>query len=288
MIVIDEKKCDSCNICFFTCPGELIEKGPKIKKGPDKYCIECGHCVAVCPKEAITLLDFEGIEISVVPKESKINGKAMMSLLKCSRSIRNYKPGLISREHMEEIVEAASNAPSGHNARAVKAYVCQDKKVIEMIRKRTMFFYRIVHMYMKMPGIIPMMKLFGMNTREFELWEYTLGEVLPTKSGRDLLMHNTENLLVFTAPMLNPTVLLADAQIAAQNAVVYAESIGVGTCYNGFSGIYANFDPAIRKALGIPWKEAIIAVLTMGYPKIKYTREAPRKIMPTHWTGSSV
>ncbi|MBN1289639.1 MAG: nitroreductase family protein [Actinobacteria bacterium] len=285
MIVIDEKKCDSCDICVLTCPGELIEKGPKIKKGPDKYCIECGHCVAVCPNEAITLRNFERIEINVKPRESRIDKRTMMSFLKGRRSVRNYKPGLVSKEDLEEIIEAASNAPSAHNARAVKAYVCQDKEVIEKIRKRTKFFYRVMHMYMKLPGIIPAMKLMGINTKEYEMWEYTLGEVLPTRSGRDALLYGAETLLIFTVPLLNPTVLIADAQIAAQNAVTYAESINVGSCYNGFVGVYANFDPAIRKALGVPWKEAIIAVLTMGYPKVKYAREAPRRIMPTNWVG---
>ena len=54
-----------------------------------------------------------------------------------------------------------------------------------------------------------------------------------------------------------------DAIIAAQNSVVAAESLGIGSCYIG--DIIENFD-GIRETLGLPNYVAPAAMLCFGYP----------------------
>lgn len=286
MIIIDEKLCDHCNLCTVPCPGDLIEKGPKTKNGPDQYCIECGHCVAVCPQGAITLLGLEENQTRVLPKEKQVDGGSLMSFMKGRVSGREYKPGPVNREDVEKIIEAASTAPSAHNNRSTKAYVCRDKDVINKIRKRALVFYKFVYLALKFPMIPPVMRFLGWSTKELEMWIYTLGDVILGDRSRDRLLYDADTLLVFTVSIFRPAAILADAWLAAEHAVLYAESIGVTSCYNGFISMYANFDPAARKALGVPWSELIFPVLTMGYPKFKYVNEAPRKMMPVNWIGN--
>lgn len=285
MIVIDEKKCDQCNLCAIPCPGGLIDKGPKIKEGPDRFCIECGHCVAVCPKGAITLSGKEDVRTGSLPKEKPVDAGSLMSFMKGRISGREYSPGPVAAKDIEKIIEAASTAPSAHNNRSTKAYVCRDKDVIDKIKKRALSFYRLVHLAMRFPLLPPMMRLLGWDTRELEMWIYTLGDVIIGDKSRDRLLYDTETLLVFTISIFHPAAILADAWLAAEHAVLYAESIGVASCYNGFITMHANFDPSVRKALGVPWSEIIMPVLTMGYPRLKYASEAPRKVMPVKWIG---
>lgn len=76
---------------------------------------------------------------------------------------------------------------------------------------------------------------------------------------------------------------LGDAWIAAQNAVIYAEAIGVATCYNGFLIHAANHDRELRMLLGPGKGEKVVAVLNLGYPRRRFRRAAPRRIMDTAW-----
>lgn len=279
MITINEAKCDHCSLCTLLCPADLIAAGPAVKPNAETACLECGHCVAVCPTEAITLLGFENVETKPLSAKNAIERSKMMSLLKSRRSGRNYKHGPVSREDMEEIVEAASAAPSAHNNRKVKAYVCQDVEAIRKIRNRMQTLYKIMWNAVKLPGIPSLLKAFHL----YDIVQYTFEELMLSTGGRDMLLYETENLLLFTIPRFN-AMASGDAWLAAENAVIYAESINVSACFNGFFGIMANLDPVIRRLLGIPWNESLKVGLTMGYPKLKYSREAPRKTMPIRWS----
>lgn len=61
---------------------------------------------------------------------------------------------------------------------------------------------------------------------------------------------------------------LSDALIAAQNAVVAAESLGLGSCYIG--DIMEQYETH-RDLLDLPEKSFPIALLTLGYPEDGYT-----------------
>ncbi|MBN1288445.1 MAG: nitroreductase family protein [Actinobacteria bacterium] len=278
MILIDENKCDRCGLCTMVCPYDLVGDGPRLKSVAGTLCVECGHCMAVCPKEAITLSGFEDIEVATLKGRSPIDRASIKAMFKGRRSGRNFRNTPVSREDMKEIIEAASCAPSASNARPVKAYVCRDAETISKIRKRMHTLYNLMLKAMKIPGlsaILGRLEMFGMMS-------YALEDVLLSDSGRDMILYNAPALLAFSVPSLNP-MGSGDAWLAAENAVIYADSIGVSSCFMGFFGILANLDPVMRKLLGIPRGESIKAGLVMGYPKVKYSREAPRRTMPIHW-----
>ena len=52
--VVDKSKCEGCGLCIAVCPVDAIEivNNKAIIKDT---CIACGACVAVCPNEAIDL-----------------------------------------------------------------------------------------------------------------------------------------------------------------------------------------------------------------------------------------
>ena len=75
-----------------------------------------------------------------------------------------------------------------------------------------------------------------------------------------------------------------DAQYASYNMTLLAHALGLGTCYIGYAVTILNRSKKIKVSLGIPSKNKVHAVLTVGYPDIKYERPALRKPVKIYWT----
>ena len=283
MIEIDEEKCSGCNLCYTVCMGGPIFKGPEIRYENGAMCIECGHCYAICPENAVTMKGFEGMDTHELGEKPAVDGKAMMALLRGRRSGRMYRPEPVSREHVMELIEAASLAPSAHNSHPVKAYVYYNRETIDEVRNRTIRYYRRLLRLFNVPGFPAMWRMMGQDPEELEILKHAFQELWASGKQDDMLYFDSRTLLVFTAPRYN-ALALGDAWIAAQNAVDYAEAIEVSTCYNGYLIMAANQNPRVKSALGIPRGEKVAAALTLGYPKRRFAREAPRGMMEVTWS----
>lgn len=281
MVKIDESKCNGCNLCYEVCIEGPILKGPRIKK-TGSICFECGHCYAICPEDAIILEGFEDVETAELADQPAVRVDAMMGLLKGRRSGRMYKPKPVSREHVRQLVEAASLAPSADNAHPVKAYVYYDEGLIDEIGKKTRGYYRYLLRLFNAPGFPVAWRLSGLKPEELARLKYVFASLLNPSKREDILTYGAKTLLVFTAPRFN-TMAVGDAWIAAQNAVNCAETIGVSTCYNGYIIMAAAHTRSLRRVMGIPSREKVVAVLTLGYPKRRFGREAPRRCMEIIW-----
>lgn len=282
MIEIDEEKCNHCNLCYKVCIGGPIYEGPRIKSDPNILCIECGHCYAVCPEKAITLKGFEDFETHELPREPPVDGPSLMALLRGRRSGRIYKPEPVSREHVLEIIQAASLAPSAHNGYQTKAYVYQDEETISLIRERTISFYKKLLRVFNTPVFSLGWRLMGLDPAELDTLKHAFEGLWTSPKNEDILFYNSKTLLVFTAPSHN-AMALGDAWIMAQNAVNYAEAIKVAAVYNGFLIQAASYDSKVRSAMKIPKGEKVVAALNLGYPKHRFAREAPRRMMDITW-----
>ncbi len=60
-IVVDEKFCKGCGLCFGVCPKDLIKAGPNVNAAGYHYavqqredeCTGCKLCAIICPDSAI-------------------------------------------------------------------------------------------------------------------------------------------------------------------------------------------------------------------------------------------
>lgn len=276
MIRIDADTCTGCNTCTQHCPGGFIEEGPQIKNVAHKYCVSCGHCYIVCPSGSIQIAGLESLYLPPYTQDIPVSPQSMDALLRRRRSIRQYKPEPVSREHLESIVEAASQVPSAHNFRAFKAYVCSDKAVIARVHKRlTEHYTRSLDAFKKpVEGMSDAM-------REELLYAFEHLIVNPPE-GKDSLFWDAPALLVFTTTIPHP-LCIGDAWIASFAAVMYAETIPVGTCYNGFLIMGLIEDPSIKPLLKIPNEELVVSGFTLGYPDETHFRYPPRRPMQTIW-----
>lgn len=283
MISIDYDKCDNCNLCFQACMAESIAKGPEVKEEAGVLCIECGHCYSVCPRDAITLLGYEDVKTNLLPEAKPVSGEAMMALLRGRRSARGFRKGMaVPEEDLRAIIEAASLAPSAHNSRPLKVYVYRDPGTIEKMRLRTLAYYRRLAKIFKSRAFAAMWKLSGQDPEEQRILSCAFDQVTAEQEGKDILFYDAPCLLIITAPRLN-SMAQGDAWLASENALLYAESIGVATCFSGFLIMAVNWDLRLRRIMRIPAKERVVGALMVGYARREWKREAPRKNLPTAW-----
>ncbi|NPV08681.1 MAG: 4Fe-4S binding protein [Anaerolineae bacterium] len=280
MIAINLSRCTHCNRCYLACPDGIIQRGPALTAAL-ALCVRCGACYAVCPEAAITVLGFEGVATPEVSGSPPVNPDAMMTLLEERRSRRLYTGEPVSREHLQGMIRAASLAPSSQNRRPVTAHVYQDSTAISAIRESTLAYCRQLYTLARLPGFGLLWRLTGRPPDQLPLLLGNLEHVLAPDEEHDPLLHHAPTILAFTVPR-GDAEAVGDAWIATQNAVVYAEALGVGTCYNGFVAAAAA-SRAVRQAMGLAKGERVVTVLTVGYPSMTYIRRAPRKTMPTVW-----
>lgn len=60
-VKIDSEKCKGCGLCTHACAAAALEmdvenKCRMVKELP--FCMSCGDCVALCPEDAIELIEF--------------------------------------------------------------------------------------------------------------------------------------------------------------------------------------------------------------------------------------
>jgi nitroreductase len=66
--------------------------------------------------------------------------------------------------------------------------------------------------------------------------------------------------------------------IAAFHAIMMAQVIGIGTCFNDLIPPACNRVPEIRKLLDLPDDREVYTGITMGYSKYQFKRIPPRKL----------
>lgn len=155
------------------------------------------------------------------------------------RSVRNYKDQEIPEEIVNELLDAANNAPSGGNIQPISVIVVQEperrKKLSEMVGNQ--------------PWVknAPLSLIFCIDFWRIRKW----ASLCETEfKGENALPHFL--------------IAYADLMCAAQNVVLLAEGQGLGSVYIGT--ILDAIDKA-REYFDIPKYVLPLMVLSIGYPK---------------------
>lgn len=245
IISVDIDKCIGCSQCIFDCPVENIELD-SCKKAVVKSqkCLKCGHCTAVCPKEAVSISGYSE-EPYLIENMEKIDAEKLMNSLISRRSIRRFKDSKVPEDFIKKIIEAGRWTPTGKNAQDVE-YIIIDKskrKVEDMAIK----------VFKKLLKII---NIFSKSFRHMEIDDDFFFKKAPIAI---LVIANSK----------------VDGSLAASNMALMAESLGLGVLYSGFFTIAAALSGKIKKELGIKGKKPV-TTLVIGYPKVKYRRNAQK------------
>jgi len=179
-----------------------------------------------------------------------------LSVIENRVSVRNYAPNSVSREEKETILHAAMRAPTAGNMMLYSIIEIEDQALKD----------RLAETCDHQPFIAkaPFELIFAADyQRMFDYFQYCGVEAQGVERG------------VTTRPPQEGDMLLAccDALIAAQNAVVAAESMGIGSCYIG--DIIEQYETH-RELLNLPPYVLPITMLCFGRPAVEKAEKHPR------------
>lgn len=278
-ISIDPKTCKHDGICVQVCPELVfVQKDTTSVPEPlhDNLCISCGQCVAICPHDAITHSDFPKGAIKKIKAGTSPSFDQLMRLLKNRRSQRFFSGRPVREKEIQKIIEAARYAPSALNSQSTKYLVIQDVVLLtEISENAAEFLKKTIEELRKTHKKEELEQDHAFNVIAKKVSEVQAG-------GEDVFLHNASAIILFYADR-QASMGGINANLALQNALLAAETLGVGAFYSGFVLFAIRHNPEFKKILKIPDTCEIHAALALGYPKVKFKKWIERNPADITW-----
>lgn len=250
-INIDNEKCIHCGLCINDCITKCIkfdENKTPFMAQPEN-CISCQHCFAICPTGA---LSFNGLQ----PESSEeVEYNDILKLIKSRRSVRKFKPEEISQEKFSKLKEMLPYIPTGCNSHALHFSIVTKKTVMEQLRDKVN--QRIVKV-LSSKAFNPLAKKFSRYKNAF-------------LSGEDVVFRGAPHMIVVSSPITAPCATV-DPIIALSYIELYANHLGLGTCWCGYAEKCIKLFPDICEDLEIPAGYTPVYVMLLGVPAVEYKR----------------
>ncbi len=274
--VLDTQKCTACGLCAQVCGLDVIVRNgnsyPTINRAA--YCHACGHCVAICPQGALSVRGITGDEFAPTGA-STISSLDMEAFLLTKRSCREFKDRPVERPVIEDLIAVARMAPTSINCQERAFIVVTDRRKIAELRVALTRHTRSMLRLITLAASKPMSLFLSPETRQhmrhlqadFEVALHHLD------NGDDYIFHNAPCLIFFAGITMDPSG--RDHALGAQHyLMLYAETLGLGTCING----YAQSAPKVlAKHLTVPKAHTIYGATMLGYRKHTYHKRVYRK-----------
>ncbi len=186
--------------------------------------------------------------------------------IKERRSIRNFEEKKIDKEELKEIIQAGKYAPSATNDQPWKFIVITKKEMIQELSNQ-------IREELKKLLKWRFIKKFKIKQlRNIDILKFIF---VVAFSKTDMIFFNAPALVL----ILTQDKLFYDESCAccAQNMMLAANSIGIGSCWIGFASVLG-LNKKILENIGIPYNHHISAAIIFGYPREKKIRASIRKI----------
>jgi len=160
------------------------------------------------------------------------------------RSVRAYAPQILDQATIHALLDAAVQAPTAIHEEPWAFVILQDVNALKRLSDRAKrFFVEEIHRAHLDPG--------GHRLDKFEQPDFNI-------------FYNAGTLIVICAKPMSPFVV-ADCWLAAENLMLAAYAMGLGTCVIGSAVLGLN-TPEIKDELGIPADVSAIAPIIVGVP----------------------
>jgi len=291
----DPQKCSGCGLCIQNCPFRCWEMGenhlPRMKK--TYICFSCFNCKIACPRNAVLTIrtfrvkdgffdtDFPAFKMPEKPKDASGNPDEWNEvewIVMNRRSVRNFKKTPVPEPLLRRILEAGRFAPSGGNSQSWKFAVVTDPDFI--IHMETLCRKNISETYQSLQdnkAVLELVKFVPLVLFDPRV-KYGLNCV--SKKELPVFLNAPAVILLASQPKLSDPEM--HVGIAGQNMTLVAKSLGLGSCWSGFSrGV--NAYPEIMHKLGFdpPW--VVHSSICVGYPKFKQEGIVARHSRPVNW-----
>jgi nitroreductase len=190
---------------------------------------------------------------------SGIQGQRMNTVIeniKTRRSIREYLSREVSGEIIRQLLDAGRYAPSALNRQPWEFVVVTDR---ELIREMS---YSITRTMRRVLPFLPLLKVFA--GREFD--ERAVAALKKTAASAGDSVFYDAPLLIFIASKKTYRWAGADCALAAQNIMLAAHSLGLGSCFIGRI-VFLSAQRKLLRKIGLGRGHKIHAALCLGYPK---------------------
>lgn len=254
---IDYEKCNRCDICITTCPRRLFKDdgGESLKyEDPNLMCIRCGHCIAICPEDAVLFEDMGEIyEFKGINKpEEIISYDDLYPFFQAHRSVRKYKEEKVSSDLLQKVFAAMQCAPTGRNMRSESFMIISDKEQMKILSDAIQE-----------------------TITNDKAWGWLYGERLAylAKEFEVPVYFDAPHVIIVYSQLYNVIGIQNIANIVTYGRLA-AHSLGLGTCWNGWTQVGMELDPKIMKLARIRAKQ--LGAFTIGYPDETFYRTPPR------------
>src|SRR5665647_1196195 len=270
MPVIDLEKCTRCLKCVKDCPASAIT----IETGKiADTCIHCGHCVAICPEMAVRP-DFGNVFLL---QPYSVTSKDFRNLSSGIRSCRSFLNKDVPDAVLLQLVENMKHYPSASNARPLQISIVRSKEKVKLLNDLTAEVLIRMFTILSSPFISLFIRLFvpSLNINRIKHYRTLFTEKQTVNDSQ--ICHHAPAVLLFHGEVSKTSMAEADANIWATYTSIYANTMGLGTCFNGFIVRAMGKNSKQNQQFGLPVNHAVYASLLMGYPKVKYKNETSRK-----------
>ena len=250
-IKFDKEKCIKCGLCLKDCILKCIESDK------DNYpqfvhqnrCISCQHCFSICPRGAITFNNIDPCDVQIEENDY------LFKLIQNRRSTRLYKNEQLPLETLEKLKSVLHYCPTGVNSHSLHFSIVETKSVMEYLKNKcNKRFLKILNN--------PILKPFFAKFEFYKKW---------FEDGEDIIFRNAPHMIVASSPQ-NAPCKKEDAIIALSYFELYANNLGVSTCWCGYGEICLKLFPDLSELLDIPKTHVPIYVMLFGKPAVQYHR----------------
>ena len=251
---VDENKCIHCGLCEKDCIAYVLKRNEQgIPQAiMPKNCLKCGHCMAICPVGAISVFD-KSPETS--EKISAQDPNTILNLIKSRRSNRLYKNENVDKETLDKLKDMLKWVPTGCNSHSLHFSFIDDVEVMNEFRDYT---NNKIIKALNTKGIKLIVDKFSPFLKHFA-------------KGEDIIFRGAPH-LVAVANKITAPCSKEDAIIALSYFELYAQSLGLGTCWCGFGHIAIKVFPKLVKFLKIPKGYKVQYVMLFGKKATDYAR----------------
>lgn len=169
------------------------------------------------------------------------------------RSVRSYTDQPVAEGDLKEIVKAGFYAPNGMNVQALRFVIVTNPEAMlrygttakELSRQHFQKVADSISDPLKKEGMMKLVRNLG-------------------NPSFNIFYNATALVMIFAAPnALTPS---EDGSLAAENMMLAAASLGIGSCWIGFAAPLGR-SPEIMGELDVPLDHKLIAPIIFGFPK---------------------
>ena len=268
---IELENCIKCMKCVKDCPSDAID----IEQGTiNELCIHCGHCVAICPESTV----FPDADPIIKLNSSKVSPSDFQNLSANIRTCRSYLKKEVADATLNQLIQNMKHYPSASNARPLEIITVKSEELIQKLNDRTADKLIKTIKLITSALLMPVLKVLAPKMNVSSLNNYKKQFIAGHTPESSLVCHHAPLVMLYHAPVTKYGMAGADAYIWATYTSIYANTLGLGTCFNGFITNAMERSKAMRSEFGIPKGHQVYAALLIGHPKVKYTNETGRAL----------